>query len=419
LVALAVATAAGVASAATTPPSSWKLQLRSTTYHYETEEPNGASLDRVGAYQEFDAGGFNLANGRFAFRASGRFADDLSLKERVTDRSRLYTGHVDARLGAGLRAQVGRQFLQEGIAGLTLDGVRLSARPIDRTELRLWAGAPAPHSREFKLGDFDQEATLGARLLVAPIKQMRLSTSFAYRERGGAVAGRPLGVEGVLTPCKGMKATGRATYDLLTEGWEREEALCQYSVGEHLPMISAQVLDRRRVVDPLSWFSAFEQVERVRIGRLSVRQVVESGYGAEVEYFGSFVDDYTSARIGGAFLFPLGRIGYSARVGDSGEESRLIGEVRAPIRSWLALDGGVMVASYALLQDGLNSDDRELTTAYARARLTPMEGLGLSFEVQNVEDPRHEQDVRFLAGLDLSLGAGLSRNDLLRKGASR
>lgn len=392
--------------------SGW-LRLRTTGYLFQSVDEYGVTLDRFGGYQQFDAGVAGLGGGRVGLRISGRFADDLALKERVTDRSRLYVGHLELRPVPKLTARFGRQFVQEGPTGLTLDGLWFSARPWPLGEVRLWGGARAPLGRTFKSGNLDESAAWGARILATcPRRLYRVGASFAYRERDGKVAARPLGLEAQLIrlpSVPGLRATGRVAYDLERETWDRAEALAQWRMGAGLPVLAAQIVDRRPAIDAGSYFTRFlEDEERIRVGRASVRYDHRNGFGVEAEWVGSFVEERTATRLGGALVFPMGRLGYSARLGDAGEESRWFGDLALPVLPWLRFEAGATLLTYALLEDAPASDERDLTSAYGRAYLRPCEGVGVVLEVQDLVNPDVDHDVRFLAGLDLTAGFGMS-----------
>ncbi len=407
--------AAGVVGLVLTLPArapavpSWWVQLRSTGYAYQTVDADGARLDRFGAYQGFSGAATGLAGGRLTLRMAGRFADDLYLKERTTTRGRLYAGQLEARPGGGLTARLGRQFVQEGVAGLTLDGLWLAMRLSSRWDARLWGGARAPLDRDFEIGDLDEQAAWGARVVGRPWRALRLSASCAHRERDGRVAARPVGLEAGLTPLRGLRATGRVSYDFEGEEWERAEVVAQWQPAANDPVLSLQVVDRRPLIDAASYFARFSDVARVRVGRASLRYEHASGYGTEVEYVGSFVEERTATRLAAALIIPIGRLGYSARLGDAGEESRWYGELTLRARPWLWLEGGASLATYALLADVPEDEERELTAIFGRVRACPRDGVGVSLEVQSLENPRSAEDVRLLAGLDLTMGRGAGR----------
>jgi hypothetical protein len=391
--------------------SGW-LRLRTTGYLFQSVDEYGVTQDRFGGYQQFDAGLVGLAGGRAGLRFSGRFADDLALKEEVTDRSRLYVGHLEVRPVPMLTARLGRQFVQEGPTGLTLDGIWLTARPCSFGEARLWGGASAPSGRTFDSGNLNQTAAWGARILAtSPSRLFRLGASCAYRERNGKVAARPIGLEGQLIRLPGvpgLRATGRVAYDLESEAWDRAEALAQWAMGTGLPVLAAQIVDRRPAVDAASYFTRFlEDGERIRVGRTSVRYDHRSGLGFEAEWIGTFVEDGTASRLGGALTFPMGRLGYSARLGDAGEESRWFGDLGYTVLPWLRFEAGATLLTYALLENAPATDEHDLTSAYGRAYLHPREGIGLVFEVQDLVNPDVDHDVRFLAGLDLAASFGM------------
>jgi hypothetical protein len=402
--------AAGCSTGPAGPATGW-LHLRTNGYFFQSAGEGDAVVDRAGAYQEFDAALAGLAGGRAALRFSGRLADDLKLSERVTDPSRLYVGHLEFRPIPKLTARLGRQFVQEGPTGLTLDGLWLVTRPCPLGEVRLWGGARATPGRTFEFGSLDEGAAWGARVLATtPCRMFRLGASCAYRESGGEVTARPVGFEAQLMRLpwvRGLRATGRASYDLHAETWDRTEALAQWRPGAALPSIAVHLVDRRASIDPRSYFARFDG--RVRVGRASARYDYRRGFGAEAEWVGSFAEGRTATRIGGALLLPVGRVGYSARVGAAGEESRWFGDVGYAARPWLRLEAGATLVTYALIEDASEADERDLTTAYGRADLRPRDGVGLVLEIQNVTNPDAERDIRFLVGLDLITGFGASR----------
>jgi hypothetical protein len=414
----AVASAAAGSVAGSAGPSGW-LRLRTTGYRFQTEDAAGAKLDRLGAYQEFDGAAAGLAGGRLALRISGRFADDLYLKARTTERSRLYVGHLEARPTPRMTARLGRQFVQEGPIGLTLDGLWLNYRFGPGFETRLWGGASAPFSRAFKASTLKNDPVWGLRLMTSPARGIRLAASWGYRERDGRVASRSLGFETGVTAVRNLRATGRIAYDLARDNWDRIEGLAQWQPRRAFPLLTFQYAEHSPRIDANSYFTRFTDAKRVRLARVTARYEHRSRFGAEFECLDSFVGKRTSARIGGAVLTPYGRLGYSLRLGGAGEESRWFGDVAWRARPWLTLEGGATFLTYALFENAPASEERDLTTLFGRARVQPIEGLGLTLELQRLENPFYVKDVRFLAGLDLTGGCGAGSFGLSRGGCCR
>ena len=395
---------------------SWWLHLRTTGYSFQSQNAGEPKLDRFGFYQDFDGVVSGLADGKLSFRASGRFADDLYLDEKTTDRARLFVAQLEARPSSRLTARLGRQFLQEGSTGLTLDGLWLSYRPDKVWDARVWGGARAPLSRKFEAGKIGDDASAGVRVSAAPSRQLRLSGSWAYRERDGLVAARPIGLEGTVFPIAGLRMVGRATYDLERDLWDREEVMADWKYKAGWPTVAAQWIDRRPAIDAASYFARFENIYRARIGRTTVRYEHKCGFGGEAEYMGAFVNRQTSTRLGGSLITPIGRAGYSIRIGDSGEEDSWFGDLSVRALRWLRLEAGATFATYALLQDAPESDEKDLTTLYGRLRATPRPGLGVMLEVQKLENPVYSHDTRVLMGVDLTMGRGAGRFGLDRGG---
>ncbi|MCA9726716.1 MAG: hypothetical protein KC729_03470 [Candidatus Eisenbacteria bacterium] len=401
-------------AAAVQPPegTEWSVRLRTSAYAFQSYD-QGAELDRLGGYQHFDGYLGGLAHGKLAFRVGGRFADDLYLKERVHQRERLHVGFAEGRLGAASRVRLGRQFMQEGPNSLRLDGLWFDLRPMRRWQLHGWAGAQSPASLAYEAGSLGDDAALGVRITGQPVSLMRVALSWAYREDGGAVAARPLGLELNTHPMPCLRAIAQGSYDLSEEMWDRVTAQGQILGGEHAPTITLQYLDRRPRIESSSYFARFlDDVERIRIGRASARYETPRGIGGEIEYFGSYVEDRTSARIGAAIVVPYVRVGYSTRVGDNGEEGRWYGDAHVEPLRWLTLQGGAAISTYALMEDAPEAEERDLTTAFGRIRAELRPGMALTAEVQSLEDPLFSKDVRFLAGLDLFAGGGRTRYGL-------
>ncbi len=400
-----------VVSRADAPPAndlSWWLRLRSTGYAFQTVDPSNSGTDRFGAYQGVEGGVRGLARGRVTLRVSGRLADDFRLSERITDRARLYSAYIDAALPGHTRARLGRQFVQQEATGLTLDGLFLGVRKGRRWEGSIWGGVRAPLITEYRdrTGDFGEDPAVGIRLVARGGRGARIALGYAYRERDGIVSSRPIGAGVWWTPLKSVRATGRAAYDLAREVWDRAEFRVRWKPVRTGIALAAQYVDRSNRADAASWFSRFTGVERSRLGRVTARYDRKDRFGGEIEYSGAFVGERTSTRLGGALIVPGGRVGYSARLGDAGEESSVYGDFSIDPLRWLRLAGGARISTYALFEDAPSDEERDLTTAWARVRLVPARGSALTVEAQRVENPAYSEDYRFLVGLDLTAGGG-------------
>lgn len=402
-------------AAAATPPGGgldWWVHLRSTGYAFQTVagDEEGTEIDRFGAYQHVEGTVSGLAGGRITLRASGRAADDFQLSERITDRARLYTGYLDARLGGGFGARLGRQFHHQEGTSLTLDGLLLRYKAASGCEVVAWGGVQAPIITPYRdrTGDFGEDPAAGVRIVGVPDPRVMLTISHAYRERDDRVAARPLGLGMRLMPCKHVRATARAAYDLEQEFWMRAEFAARWRPKRTGPAVILQYVDRSNRADAASYFARFTGVERARVGRLTTRYELANRFGGEIEYSGAWVDTRTSTRVGGAVVVPGGRVGYSARLGDSGEESTFYGDIAHQPLSWLRLGVGASVSTYALFEDAPDDDERDLTTAWGRAEIFPCSGVGVTLEGQRLENPIYSEEFRMLFGLDLNFRGSVS-----------
>lgn len=401
---------------AVAPVPSWSFGLMANGYAYQSVDSTGTTSDEFRFYQHFAGTASGLAGGGLTFRTAGRFANTPSDAGPMFEAARLHTALLEQRLGARGRVQVGRQFLQSGVAGLTLDGVRMVYRGQGGLEASVWGGGAVPSGHAFELADFDQAAAVGGRVVFRPGRNHRLGLSAAYRERYGVVAVRPIGCEYSTTAVRSLRALARASYDLEGERWVRLEAQGQWQKVRTRPALMVQYVDRYPTVDAASWFSRFTDLERIRVLRAGLRWESAARFGGELEYQGAFVGDRTSNRIGLAALLPGARVGYSVRVGDAGDENSLYGEVGWQARPWLRLEGEASYLTYALLADAPQDEERDLVTLAGRARLNLRSGLNITAEVQALENPQYDSDVRFLLGVDLAMGRGASRFGLDRGG---
>ncbi len=157
-VALGIVAMAGAAGAGElrllAPQPSWSLGLRSTGYAFQTEDRLGAGTDQFRFYPAVRGQRDGAGRGRITLRGSGRFASSPAASSTDFTNARLYTGYLEARLAPRRRARVGRQFLQSGVAGLTLDGASLtygSVAGVRGISLGRRAGAVGQHVRAGQL----------------------------------------------------------------------------------------------------------------------------------------------------------------------------------------------------------------------------------------------------------------------------
>ena len=395
---------------------SWRMHLRSTGYAFETVNAQDRSLQHFGFYQHFDGSVANLLRGHVSFRMAGRFADDLNVKPRLTDRERLYVGYAQyAQNQWALRARAGRQFIQEGPNSLTLDGAWMKLSPVHPVELSVFAGARAPESRTYEFEAIEQETAVGVRTLFRPSSKVQGAVSYGYFERDSMIAAKPVGFELRGAPKQGVRAFARAVYETQSEDWTRAEFSAQWRQRRDWPTLSIHLLDRQPSIAADSWLRQFD-VERIQIARASAQMTTQRGFGAELEVFGANVDTRESGRVAGRLLFPVGSVGYSARIGDSGEESTWIGNLGYAPLSWLKVAAGATLSTYALMEDANSEDERDLITAYGRLRAQLNTGICLTAEVQSVDSPFYSEDFRLLLGLDLVLTSAESSYGISREG---
>lgn len=398
------------------PLPSWQVTYKATGYSFQTVNSSGNTKDHYHHFQSLSGSASGLAGGKLTFRGSGRFAGDQLADVNPAEQGKFYSGLAEMRFTPRFKAMVGRQFVTAGVTNLTLDGAQVNYRPNSRWNLSGWAGAKAPTTLAFELGDFGQDTAFGARAAFVPSRNWRLAVSAAQRERGGQIAARPVGAELMTRAIKNTRAFGRVSYDTEQDRMARLQAQAQWRRSANAPVVDLQYIDRYPTIDAASWFSRFTDLKRIRLARASVRHELPSRFGGEFEYLGSFVGERTSSRLGLAALVPGGRIGYSVRLGDAGEENRLYGEFGHGVTPWLWLGGEATVLTYALMSDAPTDQDRDLTALVARARIDLRPGLRVLAEVQSLANPEYDHDVRFLLGLDVSMARGSSRLGLDRGG---
>ncbi len=393
---------------------SWYLRSRTTGYSFRTAPPVGQpEEDHFEFYQHFDGAYSGMAHGKLDLRFSMRFADDWAMRANPTTPNRLHVLYLQYHTPWRGRARLGRLFLQEGVANYTMDGLYLSLKPTRRVRLRAWGGSHSPLDSRWEINSLGQEGTIGARALLMATRCLDLGLSWAYLERGGYTRYQKVGAEAKWAPVRGLNTILRGHYELATEQWDRAELRAWYQPTPSWPQLSLQVLDRRQSVDKNTWWERFlPSLDRIRLARAALRYETDARWGLELSYFGSFVDTFSQTRLDGALIFPYGRLGYSTRLGDAGEESRWFGDLRWKPVGWCDLQGGAMLATYALMKDAPSDEERDLVTLYLRALTRLRQGFDLHLELQSLENPLYSTDVRLLVGIDLALGGGASRTGL-------
>jgi hypothetical protein len=392
-------------------PTTWTAHLRSTAYVYETVSNSDVESDFAPLYEHFDLSVSQLAKGRLNLRVSGRFGADLADEGAISTEDKLYVGHLGIRLDPmSARLRLGRQFLQEGANRHTLDGVWIGLRPSRRLQVHAWAGGEAPVARNFEASEFGDEAAYGIRLIGRVHPKARISGWFATRQNHGETTATPVGGELVVTPTPWWRGLLRGNYDAEASEFQRFDFLTNLEPFAKGPELTVQYVSRKPIIEAGSYFSRWnEELERVAVLRTELQYERENGFGGELEFFRSSVDDRSTNRFGLAFLAPHVRVGYSVSAGDSGEDSRWYGDVHMTLAHRVDLSAGAVYAEYALLEDAPDADVRELVTAYARARAEIQEGVRLLVELQSLENPFYKEDTRVLIGLDLAAGRGTSR----------
>lgn len=413
-VCLMLVTSAGLAATPSAP--SWQVRYKATGYSFQNQIRSAEEVDHRHQYHGLSGSASGLAGGWLTVRGAGRFAGGQPTDINGAEEAKLYTGLLEAQLKPGMKVLAGRQFVQAGVAGLTLDGVRWNYRPDRAWDLTAFGGARAPSSLAFETDKFDQNTAAGGRVAYRVNPRWRLSASAAYRERDGLIAERPVGAEVVTSAVRHTRLLGRVAYDLEQQRWARVQAQGQWRPSPDAPVVDLQYIDRHPSIDAASWFARFTTLERIRLARLAVRRELPNRFGGEFEYLGSFVGTRTSSRLGLAVLVPGGRVGYSLRLGHAGEENRFYGELQHWFTDWLQLGGEASLLTYALLEDAPADQERDLTTLAARARIELRPGLRVLAEVQSLDNPYYKEDVRFLVGLDVSMARGSSRLGLDRGG---
>ncbi len=394
---------------ATEPVPSWDARLRTTGYLYQENLGDGSQADHFGFFEHYDVGLRSLAGGHLDLRVSGRVSDDLASATNPREDHRLYVGYAGLRWERWRgRARLGRQYLVEGSHQLVFDGLWVSMAPNRRWQIHAWGGAQAPLRRNLEAGDLGDDTAAGIRVLGRIGRRSRFSAWFAQTDRRGVTTARPLGAEIASTPSPALRGLLRVAYDTELEEWTKLQAQAQIQPWADLPLLQVQYVDRQPRVDPGSYFYSHfsEFFERIRLLRGTVRYRNPRGFGAEAEVFGGFVDKREWGRWALAVLLPHGRVGYSYRTGDAGDQDRLYGDLDLDLLPWLRLTGGASYTEYALLEQPTSADERELITAFGRLRAQIRPGARFSIEVQSIDDPFDSKDTRLLLGLDLGASRG-------------
>lgn len=401
-IALLVALLFAAAADAQTPPPTWRVGLSSTGYISEIESPSGETDSRFLGTHVFSGSASGLAGGYLAVRGSGRLANEPVAAPYGFETSKLYSGYLEVRPTTALKARLGRQLVTGGIGYQTLDGAWASWNMNPRATVEAWGGARTPFGHALDMDSLIDDASTGCRVTWRPNRRLRAAVAGAQDKRDARTERRRFGLELGGKPYRSVSAYTRFVYDQKNEYWDRLQGQVRWRPRGGLTTLTLQAVDRRPFIDPASYFARFADVQRVRVVRAALRMEKETGLGAELDAFGSFIDDRSASRIGAAVLLPGARVGYSVRLGDAGEENRFFGEVARQLKPWLWAGCEATFQTYALLTDAPASAERDLTTLSARVRARLRQGVRLTAEIQSLDNPDYSRDIRFLCGIDLT-----------------
>lgn len=400
------------ASAVENAPVTWTAQSRSTAYFRQEAAPGTTEVeDRLPFYENVDLGAANLLGGRVDLRFSGRYAEDFQVDEAFDENGKWFVGYARYHMDRW-RTQVrgGRQFIQEGTLFSTLDGGWVSLQPHPQWMVRGWAGSTSPGQREFEFGD---DFRYGGRVVWNAAPRLRFSAWSERQKLAGQTLSLPIGGEVVARPMSTMRALARGSYDLDRSELDRVDLMVNWRHRRDWPTVDVQYLARSQGYEAGTWWEQFrDDLYAVQLVRGSVRWTDRRGVGGELQGFGSFIDERRTGQVGAALLAPHVRLGVAMLGGDAGEQFRIYGDVDYVYRETVDLAAGASFIEYALVEDPTSDQQRDLTTYFARAAWTFTPGARLSTELQVLNNPIYDSDVRLLVGLDLFAGGGASRYGL-------
>lgn len=393
-------------------PVTWSAQLRSTAYFSEAAPPGSTEVEsRAPFYENLYLGVGNLADGRLDLRFSGRYADDAQFENAFDEHDKWFTGYARLRLDPWrTRIRAGRQFIQEGTVFSTLDGAWVALQPHRRLAVHGWAGSTAPNDRQF---EFSDDFRYGGRAMWRAHPRVRLDGWAERRVEDDNTLSWPVGGQVLLRPMNTMRALARGSVDIDREELDRVDLMVNWQPRPEWPVFDVQYLARSQEYESGSWWEQFgEELHAVQLVRGTARWTNERGVGGELQGFGSFVDERRTGQVGAAVIAPHLRLGVGVLGGDATQQFRIYGDIDYVFLDRVDVAAGANFVEYALVEDPTSAEKRELTSYFARAAWEFVPGARLSTELQVLDNPVYDSDVRLLVGLDLFAGRGASRYGL-------
>jgi hypothetical protein len=176
-------------------------------------------------------------DGRISFHFGGWGRVDLG--ERSNER------HQDGDLQYGylsyhapknnLVANLGRQFVSEGVAAERLDGAYLRSDFAAGFGAAAFVGTPVVTEPDAKGGDL----IYGGRITHTMSKYYALGVSALKAELGGERYREEEGVDLWLHPLKGVDVVGRSSYNSITDGWMEHDYHLSYAPLENLRLAAS------------------------------------------------------------------------------------------------------------------------------------------------------------------------------------
>jgi len=368
-------------------------------YSYESKIPaSNSHLRSLQGYRLNISDAF--ISGLSAF-ASGRLASDISDKSPTDPDYRVFGAYLQYRSRSDrFLIRAGRQFVYEGLGGLTLDGGKLKIAVGKNISLSGFGGTvPGPSFFTYdQVNRWNRRNAFGGRVSVKASGKLGLNFSFLQKEVDENLDARLIGLDAAYR--KGRCSNSlRVDYDLYAKKVKLVSLRPQFRYkGGH--DIRLEYSYRKPLLGYNSVFSVID-AKSIHQARLNAvyRNSTDLRTIAAVAY--TMFSDDSNINIRAGVIFKGQSGGLAASSGYGGTKVGFFGGLRHDLNDDLTVYGNLDM--YNLKLDSDEDEQEMFITAVFGGAYDVMKNLGARAEIQILSNPVYDYDTRGYVRLDYDI----------------
>lgn len=390
--------------------ASVKLDSGTLVRYFERETQPGSSSQVIPVYEYLQVDIQQDRDGPLSFHLYGwgRGTTGDKFFEDDTAGELLY-GYLQYQQSAqNLMARLGRQYIFEGVANESLDGVFARAELPSSFSISGYAGLPvALDSTEGRDGDL----LYGGRLGWNP-GRLKVGTSYKYIASNSERDEERIGVDLSLRLPKGITLSGYSTHNLLTGGWAEHSYDARFYLG------ALEIRPFFQSFNYEDFFSANENsAAPFRFLAATGNSLISAGsevfwypdenleFGAKVKFY-DYQERFESSRYYALFMTWKWEILSQAGLELGRMDSSDVENSYTLARAFFYWDATPVFVTgdlvYVPYDEAIYATDRSLFVSFGVGRKFLQDSLALKLSMDYSSDPFFEQDVRGLLRIDFA-----------------